>query len=53
MAPDERQRITGIGPGHYDVKLQDQTGRECVMRDIEIKAGTIFKIAELNLNECR
>src|SRR5215204_7827189 len=30
VAPDERLRITGIGPGRYDVKLQDQTGRECV-----------------------
>ena len=53
VAPDERLRITGIGPGCYDVKLQDQTGRECVVRGIEIKAGTLFRIAERDLSECR
>src|SRR3954447_24742735 len=53
VAPDERLRITGIGPGRYDSKLQDQTGRVCVVRGIEIKAGTLFRIAERDLNECR
>jgi len=52
VAPDERLRITGLSPGRYDAKLQDQTGRVCVVRGIAIRAGTIFRIAERDLTAC-
>jgi hypothetical protein len=53
VAPDERLRITGINPGRYDAKLQDQTGRVCVVRGIAIKSGTIIRIAERDLTDCQ
>ena len=53
VAPDERLRITGLSPGHYDAKLQDQTGRVCVVRGIAIKSGTIFRVAERDLTACQ
>ena len=33
---DERLRITGIGPGRYDVRLADKSGRLCIVRNIEV-----------------
>ena len=39
-------------PGTYDVKLEDDTGRSCVARNIEVKAGTIFSIEERQLTDC-
>ena len=53
VAPDERLRITGLSPGRYDAKLQDQTGRVCVVRGIAIRAGTIIRIAERDLTACQ
>ena len=32
---DERLRITGLPPGRYDAKLQDKTGRVCVVTNID------------------
>jgi len=49
---DERLRITGIGPGRYDVKLADKTGRVCVVRDIEVKDEAVFSIEEKQLTAC-
>jgi hypothetical protein len=49
---DERLRITGIEPGRYDVKLEDKTGRVCVVRDIEVKAAAVFAVEEQQLTEC-
>ena len=37
--PDERLPITGVTPGIYDAKLKDVSGRTCVVRNIEVKAG--------------
>jgi|SRR5215475_251903 len=48
---DERLRITGIEPGRYDVKLADAR-RVCIVRNIDIKAGTVFAIEEKQLTEC-
>lgn len=50
---DERLRITGIEPGRYDAKLQDKTGRVCIVRNIAIKEGDIFSIEEGDLKNCR
>jgi len=49
---DERLRITDIAPGRYDVRFKDKIGRECVVKDIEVKDGAIFSIEEKELSGC-
>jgi hypothetical protein len=49
---DERLRITGIEPGRYDAKVAYPNGRQCVVRDIEIKADSVFSIADKDLKDC-
>jgi len=49
---DERLRITGIAPGSYDVKLGDETGRRCIVRNITVQAGSIFSIEDRQLTDC-
>src|SRR5215475_15427174 len=49
---DERLRITDIAPGRYDVRFKDNTGRVCVVNDIEVKDGDIFTIEEKDLKGC-
>jgi hypothetical protein len=49
---DERLRITGIDPGRYDVKLADVTGRVCIVRNIELRAGAVFTVEEKQLVDC-
>jgi hypothetical protein len=50
---DERLRITGIGPGRYDVRLADKSGRLCIVRNVEVKKGAVFSIEERQLTDCR
>ena len=42
-------RITGAQPGVYDVKFRDDQHRECVIKNIDIKADGIFSIEENKL----
>jgi hypothetical protein len=49
---DERLRITGVGPGLYDAKLKDTSGRVCVVRNVKLEAGEIFSIDEKELTSC-
>lgn len=49
---DERLRITGIGPGHYDVRLAYRDGRACVVRNIEVKDNGVFSIQDRDLTDC-
>jgi hypothetical protein len=49
---DERLRITGVEPGRYDVKIGYRDKRHCVVRDIEIKADSVFSIADKDLTDC-
>jgi hypothetical protein len=49
---DERLRITGIEPGHYDAKVGYRDSRQCLVRDIEIKADAVFSIADKDLKDC-
>ena len=49
---DERLRITGIEPGHYDARVSYRDKRQCVVRDIEIKADSVFSIADKDLTDC-
>ena len=50
---DERLRITGVEPGRYDAKVSYRDKRQCVVRDIEIKADSVFSIADKDLKDCR
>jgi hypothetical protein len=49
---DERLRITGVEPGRYDAKVSYRDKRQCVVRDIEIKADSVFSIADKDLTDC-
>jgi hypothetical protein len=49
---DERLRITGIEPGRFDVKISYRDKRECVVRDVDIRADAVFSIADKDLTEC-
>jgi len=50
--PDERLRITGVPPGTYDIRLQDVSGRLCIVRGVKVEAGKIFSIEEKELTSC-
>ena len=49
---DERLRITSVDPGHYDAKISYRDKRQCLVRDIEIKADSVFSIADKDLKDC-
>jgi hypothetical protein len=49
---DERLRITGINPGRYDAKVGYRDARQCLVRDIEIKADAVFSVADKDLQDC-
>ena len=49
---DERLRITGVEPGRYDAKLTYPDTKQCVVRDIEIKADAVFSIMDKDLKDC-
>ena len=49
---DERLRITGVEPGQYDAKVSYPDARQCLVRGIEIKADTVFSIADKDLKDC-
>jgi hypothetical protein len=49
---DERLRITGVDPGLYDAKISYRDKRQCLVRNIEIKADSVFSIADKDLTDC-
>src|SRR5215471_13680877 len=49
---DERLRITGVEPGRYDAKATYHDAKQCVVRDIDIKADAVFSIADKDLKDC-
>lgn len=49
---DERLRITGVEPGHYDAKVSYGDKRSCMVRDIEIKPDAVFSISDKDLTDC-
>jgi hypothetical protein len=49
---DERLRITGVDPGHYDAKVSYPDAKQCFVRDIEIKADAMFSISDKDLKDC-
>jgi hypothetical protein len=50
---DERLRITGVEPGRYDARVSYAGSKQCVVRDIEIKADAVFSIADKDLKDCK
>jgi hypothetical protein len=49
---DERVRITGVEPGHYDAKVSLRDTRQCYVRDIELKADAVFSVSDKDLKDC-
>jgi len=49
---DERLRMTGVEPGRYDAKVGYRGSKHCFVRGIEIKADTVFSIADKDLKDC-
>lgn len=49
---DERLRITVVEPGRYDAKISYRDKRQCMVRDIEINADSVFSIADKDLKDC-
>ena len=49
---DERLRITGVEPGRYDARVSYAKSRQCMVRDIELKADAVFSIADKDLKDC-
>lgn len=49
---DERLKITDTAAGTYDVKFVDQSGRTCIVPNVEVKQAAIFSIEEKQLKGC-
>jgi hypothetical protein len=49
---DERLRITSTEPGRYDAKIGYRNSKQCIVRNIEIKADAVFSIADKDLKDC-
>ena len=51
---DERLDLKDVAPGRYDVKLKDSKGRQCLVKNVEVKAGGkyAFSIQEKELTDC-
>jgi V8-like Glu-specific endopeptidase len=49
---DERLKITDTATGTYDVKFVDQSGRTCIVPNVEVKQAAIFSIEEKQLKGC-
>lgn len=49
---DERLKITDTAAGTYDVKFVDQSGRTCIVPNVEIRQAAIFSIEEKQLKGC-
>jgi hypothetical protein len=49
----ERLTLTGLQPGHYDVKLVDKRGRVCVVKGVDLMKERSFEIRDNDLKDCR
>ncbi len=51
---DERLTLTGVTPGHYDVKIKDKKGRMCTVSNVEVVTGRpyAFSISDKDLRNC-
>ena len=49
---DERLRLTGVEPGRYDAKVSYAGDRQCIVRDLDIKADAVVSVADKDLKDC-
>jgi hypothetical protein len=49
---DERIKLGTVADGSYDVRLKDDHGRNCVVKDVAIKDGDVVTIEEKQLEGC-
>ena len=49
---DERVKILDVPTGTYDIKLVDEKGRKCMVKNVAVKDGDIFSIEEKQLAGC-
>ena len=49
---DERLKLVGITPGRYDLKLADESGRVCFVRNIALEANKVFAVEDKDLTDC-
>ena len=52
---DERLRLTGIGPGTYDVQVTTKAGRRCIARNVAVRddGPYAFSLADEDLKDCQ
>ncbi|CAH2602256.1 conserved exported protein of unknown function [Rhodovastum atsumiense] len=48
----ERLAITGLSRGRFDVRLQDDKGRTCLKRGVDLTKDASFEIREEDLATC-
>ncbi|GAC1337179.1 MAG: hypothetical protein NVSMB18_01600 [Acetobacteraceae bacterium] len=51
---NERLRLTGVGPGRYDVRLDFKKGRTCLVRGVELRGEGryAFSLEPSDLTDC-
>ncbi|MGC2781305.1 MAG: hypothetical protein WA418_37275 [Bradyrhizobium sp.] len=49
---DERLRLTGVEPGRYDARVSYVGSRQCIVRDLDIKADAVVPVADKDLKDC-
>src|SRR4051794_17723843 len=52
LESSERLAITGISRGKFDVRLEDDKGRTCFKRNVDLTKETSFEIREEDLSTC-
>lgn len=52
VEPRERLRITDVDPGRYDLRIAHKSGRVCIAKAVEVRAGEVFAIEEKDLTDC-
>jgi hypothetical protein len=52
---DERLPLVGVTAGKYDVRIKDKAGRECLIKDVDVKEGTAyaFSLETEQLKDCK
>ncbi|MGJ4994428.1 hypothetical protein ACQR0Z_08465 [Bradyrhizobium sp. HKCCYLS3077] len=49
---DERLKLSGVEPGHYDAKVSYSGDRQCIVRGLDIKADAVVSVADKDLQDC-
>ncbi|CCD96171.1 conserved exported hypothetical protein [Bradyrhizobium sp. ORS 375] len=49
---DERLKLSGVEPGRYDAKVSYAGDRQCIVRDLDIRADAVVSVADKDLKDC-